>query len=90
MAGSRSLIRVGTRMEFASSNRRMLRGRLEDSSPNMSHLTRLVGIGVRGSLLRLGALCMHGGGSPVATQMTIRQLAHLERKKDLARKLAGI
>jgi len=39
---------------------------------------------------RLGALCMHGGGSPAAAQMTIRQLADLERKKDLARKLAGI
>jgi len=39
---------------------------------------------------RLGALCMHGGGSPAAAQMTIRQLADLERKKDLARTLAGL
>ena len=39
---------------------------------------------------RLGALCMHGGGSPAAAQMTIRQLADLESKKDMARKLAGI
>lgn len=38
---------------------------------------------------RLGALCMHGGGSPAAAQMTIRQLADLENKKDMARKLAG-
>jgi 4-hydroxybutyryl-CoA dehydratase/vinylacetyl-CoA-Delta-isomerase len=39
---------------------------------------------------RLGALCMHGGGSPAAAQMTVRQLADLERKKELARRLAGI
>jgi 4-hydroxybutyryl-CoA dehydratase/vinylacetyl-CoA-Delta-isomerase len=39
---------------------------------------------------RLGALCMHGGGSPAAAQMTIKQLADLERKKDLARTLAGL
>jgi 4-hydroxybutyryl-CoA dehydratase/vinylacetyl-CoA-Delta-isomerase len=39
---------------------------------------------------RLGALCMHGGGSPAAAQMTVRQLAELERKKELAKKLSGI
>lgn len=39
---------------------------------------------------RLGALCMHGGGSPAAAQMTIRQLADLESKKDMAKKLVGI
>jgi 4-hydroxybutyryl-CoA dehydratase/vinylacetyl-CoA-Delta-isomerase len=39
---------------------------------------------------RLGALCMHGGGSPAAAQMTVRQLADLERKKELARTLAGV
>jgi 4-hydroxybutyryl-CoA dehydratase/vinylacetyl-CoA-Delta-isomerase len=39
---------------------------------------------------RLGALCMHGGGSPAAAQMTIRQLADLEAKKAMAKKLAGI
>jgi 4-hydroxybutyryl-CoA dehydratase/vinylacetyl-CoA-Delta-isomerase len=39
---------------------------------------------------RLGALCMHGGGSPAAAQMTIRQLADLEHKKEFAKKLAGI
>ena len=39
---------------------------------------------------RLGALCMHGGGSPAAAQMTVRQLADLETKKAMARKLAGI
>jgi 4-hydroxybutyryl-CoA dehydratase/vinylacetyl-CoA-Delta-isomerase len=39
---------------------------------------------------RLGALCMHGGGSPAAAQMTVRQLSDLERKKELARDLAGI
>lgn len=39
---------------------------------------------------RLGALCMHGGGSPAAAQMTVKQLAELERKKELARKLSGI
>jgi len=39
---------------------------------------------------RLGALCMHGGGSPAAAQMTIRQLTDLEHKKELAKKLAGI
>jgi len=39
---------------------------------------------------RLGALCMHGGGSPAAAQMTVRQLADLENKKDMAKKLAGI
>jgi 4-hydroxybutyryl-CoA dehydratase/vinylacetyl-CoA-Delta-isomerase len=39
---------------------------------------------------RLGALCLHGGGSPAAAQMTIRQLSELESKKELARKLAGI
>ena len=39
---------------------------------------------------RLGALCMHGGGSPAAAQMTVRQLSDLERKKELARRLAGV
>jgi len=39
---------------------------------------------------RLGALCMHGGGSPAAAIMTIRQMADLEVKKELAKKLAGI
>jgi 4-hydroxybutyryl-CoA dehydratase/vinylacetyl-CoA-Delta-isomerase len=39
---------------------------------------------------RLGALCMHGGGSPAAAQMTVRELADLENKKDMARRLAGI
>lgn len=39
---------------------------------------------------RLAALCMHGGGSPAAAQMAIRQLSDLERKKGLAKSLAGI
>jgi 4-hydroxybutyryl-CoA dehydratase/vinylacetyl-CoA-Delta-isomerase len=39
---------------------------------------------------RLAALCMHGGGSPAAAQMSIRQLADLESKKNIARGLAGI
>lgn len=39
---------------------------------------------------RLAALCMHGGGSPAAAQMGIRQLSDLEGKKNLARRLAGI
>jgi hypothetical protein len=39
---------------------------------------------------RLGALCMHGGGSPAAAQMTVRQLTDLENKKELAKNLAGI
>ncbi len=39
---------------------------------------------------RLGALCMHGGGSPAAAQMTVKQLADLERKKELARTLADV
>ncbi len=39
---------------------------------------------------RLGALCMHGGGSPAAAQMTVKQLADLERKKEMARRLAGV
>lgn len=39
---------------------------------------------------RLGALCMHGGGSPAAAQMTLRQLADLECKKQLAKELVGL
>ncbi len=39
---------------------------------------------------KLAALCLHGGGSPAAAQLGIRQLADLESKKDLARRLAGI
>jgi 4-hydroxybutyryl-CoA dehydratase/vinylacetyl-CoA-Delta-isomerase len=39
---------------------------------------------------RLGALCMHGGGSPAAAQMTVRQLTDLENKKEMAKSLAGI
>ncbi|HKZ48558.1 MAG TPA: 4-hydroxyphenylacetate 3-hydroxylase N-terminal domain-containing protein, partial [Thermoplasmata archaeon] len=39
---------------------------------------------------KLSTLCLHGGGSPAAAMMGIRQLADLERKKDLARRLAGI
>ena len=36
---------------------------------------------------RLGALCMHGGGSPAAAQMTVRQLTDLENKKEMAKNL---
>jgi 4-hydroxybutyryl-CoA dehydratase/vinylacetyl-CoA-Delta-isomerase len=39
---------------------------------------------------KLAALCLHGGGSPSAALMGIRQLADLEAKKELARKLADI
>ncbi len=39
---------------------------------------------------KLAALCLHGGGSPAAAEMGIRQLADLESKKELARRLAGI
>ncbi len=39
---------------------------------------------------KLSTLCMHGGGSPAAASLGIRQLADLERKKELARRLAGI
>ncbi len=39
---------------------------------------------------KLAALCLHGGGSPAAAQMGIRQLMDLEGKKELARRLAGI
>ncbi len=39
---------------------------------------------------KLSTLCLHGGGSPAASQMGIRQLADLESKKELARRLAGI
>ena len=39
---------------------------------------------------KLSTLCLHGGGSPAAAMMTVRQLSDLEAKKDLARRLAGI
>ncbi len=39
---------------------------------------------------KLSTLCMHGGGSPAAASLGIRQLADLEEKKGLARRLAGI
>ena len=39
---------------------------------------------------KLSTLCMHGGGSPAAAELGIRQLADLESKKELARRLAGI
>lgn len=39
---------------------------------------------------KLAALCLHGGGSPAAALLGIRQMADLEAKKDLARTLAGI
>jgi 4-hydroxybutyryl-CoA dehydratase/vinylacetyl-CoA-Delta-isomerase len=39
---------------------------------------------------KLSTLCMHGGGSPAAASLGIRQLADLESKKELARRLAGI
>jgi 4-hydroxybutyryl-CoA dehydratase/vinylacetyl-CoA-Delta-isomerase len=39
---------------------------------------------------KLSTLCMHGGGSPAAALLGIRQLADLEAKKELARRLAGI
>lgn len=39
---------------------------------------------------KLAALCLHGGGSPAAAAMGVRQLADLESKKALARRLAGI
>ncbi len=39
---------------------------------------------------KLSTLCMHGGGSPAAALLGIRQTADLERKKELARRLAGV
>ncbi len=39
---------------------------------------------------KLSTLCMHGGGSPAAALLGIRQTADLESKKELARRLAGI
>ncbi len=39
---------------------------------------------------KLSTLCMHGGGSPAAASLGIRQLADLESKKEMARRLAGI
>ena len=39
---------------------------------------------------KLSTLCMHGGGSPAAAQLGIRQLADLESKKEMARRLTGI
>lgn len=39
---------------------------------------------------KLSTLCMHGGGSPAAALLGIRQTADLEGKKDLARRLAGV
>ena len=39
---------------------------------------------------KLSTLCLHGGGSPAAASLGIRQLADLESKKDMARRLAGI
>ena len=38
---------------------------------------------------KLSTLCMHGGGSPAAALLGIRQLADLEAKKEMARRLAG-
>lgn len=39
---------------------------------------------------KLSTLCMHGGGSPSAALLGIRQTADLEGKKELARRLAGV
>ncbi len=39
---------------------------------------------------KLSTLCLHGGGSPAAAMMGIRQLADLEGKRELARRLSGI
>ncbi len=39
---------------------------------------------------KLSTLCMHGGGSPAAALLGIRQTADLESKKEMARRLAGI
>ena len=39
---------------------------------------------------KLSTLCMHGGGSPAAAALGIRQLADLEGKKELARRFSGI
>ena len=39
---------------------------------------------------KLSTLCMHGGGSPAAASLGIRQTADLESKKEMARRLAGI
>ncbi len=39
---------------------------------------------------KLSTLCMHGGGSPAAALLGIRQTADLESKKELARRLAGV
>ena len=39
---------------------------------------------------KLSTLCLHGGGSPAAAAMGIRQLADLESKKQMARRLSGI
>jgi hypothetical protein len=74
---------------------RKVAGRLaKDWTATISHTTPLTYARLIESMVagpgRLGALCMHGGGSPAAAQMTVKQLADLERKKDLARTLAGL
>ncbi|HEY3316085.1 MAG TPA: 4-hydroxyphenylacetate 3-hydroxylase N-terminal domain-containing protein [Bacillota bacterium] len=39
---------------------------------------------------RLGSLCMHGAGSPAAARITVRALSDIEKKKGLAKHLAGL
>ena len=39
---------------------------------------------------KLSTLCLHGGGSPAAALLGIRQTEDLESKKEMARRLAGI
>jgi 4-hydroxybutyryl-CoA dehydratase/vinylacetyl-CoA-Delta-isomerase len=64
------------------------RGRGEVTAEKRLRVARLVESMIAGPG-RLGALCMHGGGSPAAAQMTIKQLTDLENKKEMARKLSG-
>lgn len=66
-----------------------LKGTYDCKTENRMRVVRLLENMTAGAG-RMSALCMHGGGSPAAARLVVRQLLDLELKRRWAKDLAGI
>jgi 4-hydroxybutyryl-CoA dehydratase/vinylacetyl-CoA-Delta-isomerase len=66
-----------------------LKGTYDSKTENRMRAIRLLENMTAGAG-RMSALCMHGGGSPAAARLVVRQLLDLELKRRWAKDLAGI
>jgi 4-hydroxybutyryl-CoA dehydratase/vinylacetyl-CoA-Delta-isomerase len=66
-----------------------LKGTYDSTTENRMRIVRLLENMTAGAG-RISALCMHGGGSPAAARLVLRQLLDLHLKQRWAKDLAGI